>query len=105
MLFWLLNVVNPITAGPKAKRHPAILSKEFQPDHANILFIKNAGPVSTCQNDGKTNMQNPIKNDNGENIKYPHADYLFWTLLLLSKYKAINDNDKIIKIAPTIGSP
>jgi hypothetical protein len=44
MLFWELNVVKLITAGPTASKQGANLYREFHPDQANILYIKNDNP-------------------------------------------------------------
>lgn len=91
-----------ITAGPTAKRQGASFSKEFHPDHPNILLIQNDKPVSTCQNDGKINIMNPIKNTDGVTVKNQYDEVLLDPLLSLLKNTETKAKIVTIKAIPRI---
>lgn len=92
-----------ITAGPTAKRQGASFSNEFHPDHPNILLIQKDNPVSTCQNDGKINIMNPIKKTDGLTVKNQYDEVLFDPLSLL-KNTEIKAKIVTIKAIPRIWS-
>jgi hypothetical protein len=67
ILFCMLNVVNPMTTGPKAKKLTLILSK--LPDHTpfNTLLITTVNLLYPCQKQGSKKNIRPNKNPKGAN--------------------------------------